>query len=445
MNTQNSHNDERFAFGKRFGSTSRVIHLLLIVFATAVVTALVTFSITVNTFFSEYGERDRSFEILSSVIREEGYELPDFEAMRDEALKAYIAASGDLYAQYYTDEEYQALREQRGGNYVGIGVTVREKEVICDGNAVIALEIIRIHKGSLIPSFGVSCGDCIFSIHLDQVEYTIADIGREKAVEMIRGAAETEVEITFLVLQDGAYEKKTVSVTRTKVETLSVEYNVSNTDSSVGIIRIYGFDLTTPHQVCDAVDSLSQMGIGRIVFDLRDNGGGDLWSVVACASYFVNQDDILLTVTTQTGIEEIIRAKARFYNAEYESCDVRKEDIGKYRNLELVVLVNEYTASAAELFTAVLRDYELATIVGTKTYGKGSMQSYFSLSKYGLDGVLKITTNHYLPPCGEDYNGEGIVPEYIVDVGEYFDPDDVNRTEATDAQLMCGIQILTSN
>jgi carboxyl-terminal processing protease len=177
-------------------------------------------------------------------------------------------------------------------------------------------------------------------------------------------------------------------------------------DESVGIVKITTFDDTAPTQFCEAVDSLLAAGCDKFVFDVRYNLGGSLDSVRGVLSYFLNEGDPIIHtcdrngkyVTTTVGV------------AEY----VTEEDIGKYAGLNAVVLCNERTASAAELFTANFRDYEMGTIVGVKTYGKGSMQSLYSLDAYGVSGGLKLTTKMYYPPSGEGYDGIGIIPDVEV-------------------------------
>ena len=102
----------------------------------------------------------------------------------------------------------------------------------------------------------------------------------------------------------------------------------------------------------------------------------------------------------------------------YAGCDITRKDIGKYKDLKFAVITNGNTASAAELFTATVRDYDLGPIVGETTYGKGCMQSIFSLSYYGFDGGLKLTTKMYFPASGEGYHGIGITPDVPVELSE---------------------------
>ena len=139
---------------------------------------------------------------------------------------------------------------------------------------------------------------------------------------------------------------------------------------------------------------------------------------MACASYFLNEDDPIISAEDNRGNVVKYNTRVRTYGGVYSSCSVTREDIGKYKSFDLVVLVNENTASAAELLTAVFRDYELALIVGVNTFGKGTMQTIYSLEPVGLEGGIKITTDVYFPPCGENYDGVGILPDVVVENDE---------------------------
>ena len=162
--------------------------------------------------------------------------------------------------------------------------------------------------------------------------------------------------------------------------------------------------------------------------------------MVACASYFLEPGDPIITAENKDGEKDTQYAIVRNYSSRYAPCSVEKNDIGKYRDLEIAVLVNENTASAAELLAAVFRDYELAPIVGTKTYGKGSMQTLISLAPYGMEGGIKITTDLYYPPSGEGYNGIGIAPDFVVEADGDFAASDIH--EAQDDQLVFAMDVL---
>ena len=244
-----------------------------------------------------------------------------------------------------------------------------------------------------------------------------------------------------------------MKVQRAKVKTVSVTAKTSIRDAKVGIVSISQFDLTTPTQFKECMDSLIESGCDKFVFDLRNNPGGDLASVVAVLSTLLKEGDVVLSTKDSSGDTEITKVKPLNYSLSsgYSSCSVSKSDIGKYRGYKMAVLVDGNSASAAELFTSALRDHELAQIVGVKTYGKGSMQSIIDLSYYneiGKDpiyfGALKLTTKLYFPPCGIGYDGNiGIEPNYPVELeGIAAETHFYKLTEDIDNQLQKAVSIL---
>ena len=239
-----------------------------------------------------------------------------------------------------------------------------------------------------------------------------------------------------------------LKVQRAKVKTLSVTGKVSITEPTVGIVSISQFDLTTPIQFKESMDYLIAQGCDKFVFDMRNNPGGDVSSVVAVLSTLLTKDSVIVSTKDYSGAVETIKVETRNYgaNSSYVSCNVTSADIGKYNGYEFVVLANENTASAAEIFTAALRDHNLAQIVGVKTYGKGSIQSVIPLNLYGEDyyGALKLTTKLYFPPCGEGYDGGiGIAPNYVVELeGIAAEINFYKITEDIDNQLQKAVSVL---
>ena len=155
------------------------------------------------------------------------------------------------------------------------------------------------------------------------------------------------------------------------------------------------------------------------MLDLRGNPGGLLSSVEDVLILFLQEDDVIITTKDAAGRESVSRVVVgREGVLDTGSGRLRQEDIGKYRDLNFSVLVNEYSASAAELFTSNIRDYGLGTIVGTTTYGKGCGQTTMSLSRYGYEGALRLTTFYYCAPLGENYHGVGITPHVVVELSE---------------------------
>lgn len=420
---------------QKTGAWMAVIFVVALVIA-IVFTALVTFSFTVNTFLPKPEEERTDLEILADLMDQHACFSPEYEKMQEAALKAFVGASGDKYTVYYTDEEYAEIQAENEGRYVGIGVTVQEETVVYEEKEITLLKIVRIIENSPATESSLSVGDYIYSIYTDGGIQYVDEVGKDGAVALIRGVVGSAVTISYLTPTESGYDLLQAGLIRAAVENISVESKISELDSSVGIIQIYRFDLTTPSQLCEAFDSLIADGVRKFVLDLRDNGGGLLASVRACASYFVKSGDLLLTKSSNEKTESIYAG----YFSYAEGKSVPTEDIGKYRDYELVTLVNENTASAAELFVSVLRDYELAEMVGVRTFGKGSMQEYIPLASYGMEGVLKLTTNLYYPPCGEGYHGVGLDPDLIVPLEDGLNIGSISEWE--DNQLLCAIGLL---
>lgn len=388
----------------------------------------------------------------------------DYETAMLAAIRAYLGATGDKYALYYTPEELKEMQSDNNGDLYGIGV-----QVIFDYDNYY-MELVMIFPDS--PANGMlEVGDKVTHIMVDGEKVSLSDIveqNKEKVRALYPTYTEEEINnvacyetfqyaISKLKGPEGTYAEFTVDrngeiqehkIQRAKVKTLSVTCKTSTRDASVGIVSISEFNLTTPTQFKQCMDQLIGQGCNKFIFDVRNNPGGDLASVVAVLSTLLSKDDVILSTKDHNGTVEITTVEPVTYSplSGYSSCNVTSVDIGKYRGYEMVVLANENSASAAELFTSVLRDYQLAQIVGVKTYGKGSMQSIISLSNYGSEyyGALKLTTKLYFPPCGIGYDGGiGIEPNFPVELeGEAANTNFYKLTEAIDNQLQKAVSVL---
>ena len=384
-----------------------------------------------------------SLEILSSIFEAYSFEELDEELIRTEILKAYVRATGDKYAEFYTNEEYALIQDQASGINEGIGISIMDSAVTISGIEYKALKIVNIVNGSPAEKTDLSIGDFIIAIGTIDDYETISETGYKVGFANLRGESGTEAkfgyydvdteEIKFIsVLREAFIEN---SVTGRKVD--------SNVAENVGIVKISSFDSTTPTQLVDEIEKLKSQGCDSFVFDLRYNPGGQLDSVAKILSYFLDEGDTIISMRDKKDSVEVITAEV---SAKY---DITAEDIGRYKGINAVVLCNENTASAAELFVANFRDHDLGTVIGTTTYGKGTVQTYMSYVNIGgelisLGGVLKLTVYMYYPPCGEGYDGVGITPDVEIKLSEEAQGRNIYDIMGTaiDNQLVAAVEYL---
>ncbi len=392
----------------------------------------------IPSYFKDLIELDKFFNELS-------YDGFDEDEMREAILDAYVYATGDIYAEYLNAEELEDYMTERNGEFVGIGVSIVNTEIEISGRAYKVMEVISVYKDSPALEHGVMVGDCIMYVD-NGGELTLVDVlGYTKALDVMLGEAGTNANFVVFRPEGGDYREISFSIERRLVISRSVTYRVSESDSRVGIINITGFDLTTPTQFKEAVSTLKdELGCKYFVFDVRNNPGGSLDSIEAVLSYFLSEGDEIVSTVYANGAEKSSTVQPRYYVPDYSGFDVQRYEIGMYKDLNCIVLTNENTASAAELFTATLRDYGLSKVVGTTTYGKGCMQGLYPLEEKGIEGGLKLTIAMYYSKSKTVYHGTGIVPDYEVDLSD--EAKKINfflLPEDKDAQLQKAIEILT--
>lgn len=387
---------------------------------------------------SDDSKLDRILELLSTNALYQIGDDADFSGLID----WFINETGDKYAHYYSAEEFDAMNADNEGKGVGIGVMVVEN------SEEKAIEVTSIMPSTPALEAGIQPGDLIVAVIENGKKTTVAELGFEGALKKLRGDEGTTAE--FTVMRGG--EEKTFSIVRREYESLSVTYHVNTVNPKVGVVKLIQFDLTTPGQFAAAMDSLISSGCEYFLFDVRYNGGGDLASITAVLSFMLNKDDVVIWTAgrdetqkypTKVGVVQYPASSA------YSACNVSADDIGKYRSAVMgksAVLANGSTASAAELFTSALRDYEIAKVVGTVTYGKGSMQSIYDLRQFGYDGGLKMTTRLYYPPLSDGYNGIGIKPDVEVELDETLKNKNIYKiTDSEDNQMNAAIGALGIN
>ena len=357
-------------------------------------------------------------QILATLLEHYSYYSNEFdtEQMLDEALRAYVQATGDKYAAYYTEEEYADLRSDSEGEGSGIGVSVLQESLTVDGQEYLTFNITKVFKDSPAQNSGLLVGDCVYAIEVDGEYKSIEQLGGYTlALNVIRGEVGTTAKLrVFRQDATGTYTTVEFLIVRGTYTQESVSYHVSETDAQVGIVQISEFDLIAPQQFKEAVVDLQSKGVKHFVFDVRNNPGGDLQSIRAILSYLLNEGDLILSAIDSNGIRvSSVYAEATTYVGSYASCNVLPEEVGMFADLDMVVLCNGNTASAAEVFTASLRDHKKVTIIGETTFGKGILQRYYSLASLTggvYDGYVKMTTHAYVTECGVTYHNIGIAP-----------------------------------
>lgn len=344
---------------------------------------------------------DKKLKTLSALV--DKYYLyeddVDNDALAEGIYKGYAEALGDKYTVYYDEEETTKLMESTSGEFSGIGVVVSQnvdtKEVL----------VLNVYKDSPAEEAGMLAGDVIVGV--DGTDVSGEDLNT--IVARIRGESGTSVQVT--VRRDT--EDIDLTAVRRTIEAQTIDYKML--DHQIGYIIVSEFNTATYHQFKEALEDLETQGMEKLIIDLRGNPGGNVDTVTDMLRLLLPEGVIMSTRDKNGKGEEYL-------------CDGSHEF-----TKPLAVLVNENSASAAEIFSGAVQDYKIGTIVGKTTYGKGVMQTVINLQ----DGTsVKITVAEYYLPSGRSINGTGVVPDVEAEY-EY----DENHPDA-DSQLEKAIEVL---
>lgn len=336
-------------------------------------------------------------------------EIP-LETLEDVLPKAYVAALGDKYSHYLSKEEFESFNSNLNADMQGIGVYVvynsEEK----------AVEVVGVMNDSPAMKGGVEIGDLIYSVE----GKLVSEIGYSEAMNVMLGQAGSVASFSVKRKDGESYKTVDFSITRGFIVEQTVTYRLHG--GNVGIIRIEEFDKKTPEQFKNAIDELLKQNADRFIFDVRYNPGGELNSISEILDMLLPEGPII-RMTDKYGKISVINSDEKEFD------------------YPIAVLTNGSTASAAELFTSALRDYNKAKIIGETTYGKGKVQSVIGLP----DGsAVSMTTQSYLPPFSESYDGIGIKPDIEVSIDEEFSNISIYKlTVEQDKQLRTAIEELT--
>ncbi len=324
--------------------------------------------------------------------------VTDTETATGLYIDLYARMQGDYYAYYYSPDDYGDYGDDLEGEYTGIGVSVSVNE---EGYA----EILNVFPGSPAEEVGMLPGDVLIAVGGED----FARNGYNKAVDRTRGEAGTSVSLT---VRRGASELD-FTVVRRPVTEVTVDSRMIGED--VGYIRIISFNERTYEQFVAAHRALDAQGAASFVFDVRYNPGGTLNSVVAILEYILPDGPIVRMNYKNDGDDATVSSIYDIHTG-YMNGDTRVYYENHAITEPMVVLTNGGTASAGELFTSALNDYDVATVVGETTYGKGVGQSSLPLANDG--SYLVFTVFYYDPPFTGNYKGVGITPDVAVSLSE---------------------------
>ena len=354
----------------------------------------------------ENSEIGKTISSIRSIIDKYYMGEIDEEKLREGAIAGYVDGLGDEYSEYITKSEYENFSANVMGNYVGIGIYMA---VYKDTNEVLVVSPI---KNSPAEKAGILSGDIIKKVN--GVEYKGAE-GLEEAAAKIKGEAGTTVNLE--ISRDGKI--LTFDITREKVIMNPVASEVL--ENNIGYIQVTSFDEDCSKEFKKKYEELAAKGIKSLIIDLRNNGGGIVQEALTMADYIVPKDKkLMITINKKENEEEKI-AKA-----------------DPIINMPIIVLINENSASASEIFVGALKDNELARTVGIKTYGKGVIQEVLKLT----DGsALKLTIEEYYTPNHNKINKVGITPDEEVKLPEGV-KNSYNIDRKDDTQLKKAIEML---
>jgi len=301
------------------------------------------------------------------------------QEVSDGAIRGMLDALGDPYSAFYNAEQYKIATQDLKGFFEGIGAEVGIRNGL--------VTILAPMPDTPAERAGIRPGDIILAIEDESAE----GISLMEAVNRIRGKKGTVVKL--LILHRNDTDPVVINVERGVITLISVRINMG--DNGIGHLRIFNFAETTNKDLLNALKRFEDSGGTGIVLDLRNNPGGLLTSVVDVTSQFLEDGLVLYQI-----------------DAQGHRTDWKVKSGGKAKEIPFVVLVNEFSASASEVFTGAMMDHERATVLGGTTFGKGSVSNLWVLQ----DGSgVNFTIAHWFTPNGTLIEGEGLSPDVQLD------------------------------
>lgn len=337
-----------------------------------------------DTQFVTTKHKDKLGQEISSTTVSEFDNLSKEERRIYGAIKGMVDSEQDPYTMFFTPEEAKSFETEIKGSFEGVGMEVGKKDGV--------LTVIAPMPGSPSEKAGIKIGDKIIKIG----DKTTLDMTVDEAVKLIRGPKGTDISIQ--VYRDGNDKPLDFKITRDTIQlpTLDKFY-----DKKTGIytIKIYSFSEQVDSLFKDAINDFASTNSNKLIVDMRGNPGGYLESAVDISSYFVPQGKVVVSQDygSKKGLDQL---RSLGYN------------VLSGKKTKVVVLVDGGSASASEIVAGALQDHKLATIIGEKTFGKGSVQEYIKITnKTGL----KVTIARWLTPNGNSISVSGLTPDIVAE------------------------------
>ena len=324
-------------------------------------------------------EDNAKLDELRALVDEKFIGEIDWAAAEDSAAAGMVAGLGDRWSYYMSAERYDSYLEQMNNAYVGVGITVTERE---DGY----IDVVEVVRGGPAERAGIEAGDIL--THADGID--LATLTMDETTGIIKGEEGTTVHLTIRrgeITWEMDVKREFFEVTVASGQMLTED---------IGMVTIENFDGRCADETIDAIESLMDQGAKKLIFDVRNNPGGYKRELCAVLDYLLPEGPL-------------------FRSDYYDGTEQVDESDADCLDIPMAVLVNSESISAAEFFAAALSEYEAATVVGTQTIGKGYFQQTYRLS----DGsAVGLSVGRYTTPNGVSLTDVGITPDVVVEVEE---------------------------
>ena len=343
----------------------------------------------------------KEFLEIYSQITNEYYEDVNKDALIEAAISSMLNYLNDNYTTLLDSEQTSLLSESLKGEYRGIGVYIKSDHTI-----------VEVFDDSPAKEAGIKVNDEIIKVNNEDVTSKTST----EIADSIKSSTQSEILLT--IKRNNEVIDLTVPLSKLFVPAIGIDV-IENTN--IGYLRVATFSSSLAYQVEDSLDWFKEKNVSSLIIDLRENGGGFLSSAEDVSNIFIEKGKTIYSLKSRNNLTTI------------------KDETDDQTNYKIVVLIDENTASAAEIFAAALKDSYGATLVGKKSYGKGKVQQTY---RFNNGSMAKYTSAKWLRPNGECIDGVGIVPDYEVDL-EIIKDKNQNIIDIVDSQLDKAIELLS--